>query len=54
MSQEELGATVFSSSNHISYMETGVRAPSLELLVSIANAAGRMLLGLAVPGVPSL
>ena len=38
MSQEELGATVFSSSNHISYIETGVRAPSLELLVAIANA----------------
>ena len=38
LSQEELANSVFASSNHISYIETGVKTPSLELLISIANA----------------
>ena len=38
MSQEALGQIVLASSNHISYVETGVKAPSLELLILIANA----------------
>ncbi len=38
MSQEALGQIVFASSNHISYIETGVKTPSLELLILIANA----------------
>ena len=36
-SQEELGNIVFVSSTYISYIETGVKAPSLELLIMIAN-----------------
>jgi len=38
MSQEALEQIVFASSNHISYIETGVKTPSLELLILIANA----------------
>lgn len=38
LSQEALGQIVAASSNHISYIETGVKAPSLELLILIANA----------------
>ena len=38
LSQEALGQLVLASSNHISYIETGVKAPSLELLILIANA----------------
>lgn len=38
LSQEELGEIVFASSTHISYLETGAKTPSLELLVLIANA----------------
>ncbi len=38
LSQEALGQIVVASSNHISYVETGVKAPSLELLILIANA----------------
>ena len=36
LSQEELANSVFASSNH--NIETGVKTPSLELLISIANA----------------
>ena len=38
LSQEELATAVFASSNHISYIETGVKTPSLEMLILIANA----------------
>ena len=38
ISQEELGNIVFVSSIHISYLETGSKIPSLELLILIANA----------------
>ena len=38
ISQEELGAAVFVTGKHLSYLETGVKVPSLELLIMIANA----------------
>lgn len=38
MSQEDLGKAIYTSSVHISYVETGSRAPSLEMLINIANA----------------
>ena len=38
LSQEELANQVFVSSIHISYLETGAKTPSLELLILIANA----------------
>ena len=38
LSQEELGQEILTSSVHISYVESGSRKLSLELLVSIANA----------------
>ncbi|MBR3143066.1 MAG: helix-turn-helix transcriptional regulator [Clostridiales bacterium] len=38
LSQEELANLVFVSSTHISYLETGTKFPSLELLLLIANA----------------
>ena len=38
MSQEELGAMALTSNVHISYIESGSRAPSLDLFVAIANA----------------
>ena len=38
ISQEELGAAVFVTGKHLSYIETGAKAPSLELLILIANA----------------
>ena len=38
ISQEELGNIVFATSVHISYLETGTKTPSLELLILIANA----------------
>ena len=38
ISQEELGNMVFSTREHISYIETGERLPSLEMIVLIANA----------------
>ena len=38
ISQEELGAAVFVTGKHLSYVETGTKAPSLELLILIANA----------------
>jgi len=40
MSQEELGVAVSVNSQHISNIEGGRRYPSLELIVSIANALG--------------
>lgn len=38
ISQEELGAAVFVTGKHLSYLETGTKVPSLELLILIANA----------------
>ena len=38
MSQEELGQAVGTVYKHVSNIETGAKAPSLELLVMIANA----------------
>lgn len=38
LSQEDLGAIVFVTGKHLSYLETGTKVPSLELLISIANA----------------
>ena len=38
MSQEELSKKVYVSANHISYIETAVRKPSLDMIVAIANA----------------
>ena len=38
LSQEELGKAVFATPVHISYIETGARTPSLEILILIANA----------------
>ena len=38
ISQEELANLVYVSSIHISYVETGTKVPSLELLILIANA----------------
>ncbi len=38
LSQEELSELVLANHQHISNIETGRRFPSLELLVSIANA----------------
>lgn len=38
MSQEELGAITLTSNVHISNIESGSRAPSLDLFVEIANA----------------
>ncbi len=38
ISQEELGAAVFVTGKHLSYLETGAKVPSLELLILIANA----------------
>ena len=38
ISQEELANSVFVSNIHISYVETGAKVPSLELLILIANA----------------
>ena len=37
LSQEELGKAVFATPVHISYIETGARTPSLEILILIAN-----------------
>ena len=38
LSQEALGQIVFVNNEHISNIETGVRGPSLEMLIMIANA----------------
>ena len=38
LTQEELGKAVFATPVHISYIETGARTPSLEILILIANA----------------
>ena len=38
LSQEELATEIHTTSVYISYIETGSRAPSLETLISIANA----------------
>lgn len=38
MSQEELAATIHTTSVYISYIESGSRAPSLETLLNAANA----------------
>ena len=38
LSQEELGQEILTSSVHISYVESGSRKLSLELLILIANA----------------
>ena len=38
ISQEDLGTAVYVSNIHISYLEAGTKAPSLELLILIANA----------------
>ena len=38
ISQEELGTAVFVTGKHLSYLETGAKVPSLELLILIANA----------------
>ena len=38
ISQEDLGKAVYVSNIHISYLEAGTKAPSLELLILIANA----------------
>ena len=38
ISQEELGDAVFVTGKHLSYIETGTKAPSLELLILLANA----------------
>lgn len=38
ISQEEFGDTLLTSNVHISNIETGSRAPSLDLFVAIANA----------------
>ena len=38
ISQEELGVAVFVTGKHLSYLETGTKVPSLELLILIANA----------------
>lgn len=38
ISQEDLGAKVYVTGKHLSYLETGTKVPSLELLISIANA----------------
>jgi len=38
LSQEELANGIHTTSVYISYIETGVKTPSLELLVLIANA----------------
>ena len=38
ISQEELGAAVYVTGKHLSYLETGAKVPSLELLILIANA----------------
>ena len=40
MSQEELGRKTLTSNVHISNIESGSRAPSLDLFVEIANALG--------------
>lgn len=37
MTQEDLGKAIFVSGKHINYIENGKKAPSLELLISIAN-----------------
>jgi transcriptional regulator with XRE-family HTH domain len=38
ISQEQLGASLLTSNVHISNIENGSRAPSLDLFVAIANA----------------
>ena len=38
MSQEELGSIIHITVRHVSNIETGAKAPSLEILVLIANA----------------
>ena len=38
LSQEELATAVFITPRHVSNLETGAKAPSLEMLISIANA----------------
>lgn len=38
LSQEELAKKLYVSANHISYIETAARKPSLDMIVSIANA----------------
>ena len=38
MSQEELAKMLYVSANHISYIETAARKPSLDMIVAIANA----------------
>lgn len=38
MSQEQLGSITLTSNVHISNIESGARAPSLDLFVEIANA----------------
>ena len=40
MSQEELGEKTLTSNVHISNIESGARAPSVDLFVEIANALG--------------
>ena len=38
LSQEDLAKTLYVSANHISYIETAARKPSLDMIVAIANA----------------
>ena len=38
ISQEDLAKALYVSGNHISYIETGMRKPSLDMIVAIANA----------------
>lgn len=40
LSQEDLGSMTLTSNVHISNIEKGTRAPSLDLFVEIANALG--------------